>query len=145
MLTANHLQLAAQVPAHWLDSRQRRDVAALSMKKVVWRALLERIMAERSSSDLHSPETEDARQRRRLGKLNDAVYDRWDMFLVRAAERLGLKLSGNESIEGQSEMESRLQILHVLRCILGPVIETMILLDRVQWLREELDVSVLPL
>lgn len=140
-MTPNHLQLAAQVPARWLDTRERHQSAALSMKKVVWRAILEGIVAKRPSLDLHSSETGNARQGRRLGKLNDAAYDDWDTFLTRATERLGVDLRGGDGLERQPEMERRLQVFHVLRCVLGPVIETMILLDRAQWLREELGVS----
>ena len=34
--------------------------------------------------------------------------------------------------------ESRLAVLHTLRCLLGPLVESMILLDRLVWIREEL-------
>lgn len=36
------------------------------------------------------------------------------------------------------QTESRLAVLHTLRCLLGPLVECMILLDRLLWIREEL-------
>lgn len=39
----------------------------------------------------------------------------------------------------RKEMESRLEVLHALRCILGPLVESIILLDRLAWIREELE------
>lgn len=38
----------------------------------------------------------------------------------------------------RKQMESRLEVLHILRCLLGPLVESMILLDRLLWVREEL-------
>ena len=48
-----------------------------------------------------------------------------------------------EAIQKQRERtrrrtESRLEVLHTLRCLLGPLVEGMILLDRLIWVREEL-------
>ncbi|KAL4080840.1 methyltransferase domain-containing protein [Scleroderma citrinum] len=43
------------------------------------------------------------------------------------------------STQERLETESRLEVLHVLRCILGPLVETLILLDRYEWLRDELE------
>ncbi|KAI6114276.1 methyltransferase domain-containing protein [Pisolithus sp. B1] len=105
-------------------------------------------------------------ENRRLGKLNDASYADWSTFLVSATTKLGIDIRdltrrhsegaalgdqlppwilnhGNDSgrEEGVFErlrMESRLEVVHVLRCILGPLIESLILLDRCEWLRGEL-------
>jgi hypothetical protein len=41
----------------------------------------------------------------------------------------------------RKQLESALSVLHVLRCIMGPLIETLILLDRYEWIREELNGS----
>jgi len=35
-------------------------------------------------------------------------------------------------------LERRLEVLHVLRCLLGPVVESLIVLDRLAWVREAL-------
>ena len=42
-------------------------------------------------------------------------------------------------VQERLRMENRLEVLHVLRCIVGPLIETLILLDRYEWLQERLD------
>jgi hypothetical protein len=89
---------------------------------------------------------------RRLGKINDRAYDDWEGFLRFAGEKmgvdllqLGLHLSRSSTEEDpetmqrkRKQMENRLQVLHTLRCLLGPLVESMILLDRLVWVREEL-------
>jgi hypothetical protein len=88
-------------------------------------------------------------ENRRLGKLPDAAYKNWETFLDAATSKIGVQLSDlkaqlpaymyNES--RRKQLESALSVLHVLRCIMGPLIETLILLDRHEWIREELDES----
>lgn len=107
-------------------------------------------------------------ENRRLGKLNDASYADWSTFLVSATTKLGIGIpdltrqysegmasgdrllpwilnhnndSGDEEgIFKRLRMESRLEVVHVLRCILGPLIESLILQDRYEWIRGELGV-----
>lgn len=107
-------------------------------------------------------------ENRRLGKLNDTSYTDWSTFLVSATTKLGISVDdltrrhsegqgpgdelppwilnhgddsgGEEGVFERLRMESRLEVVHVLRCILGPLIESLILLDRYEWLREELGV-----
>ncbi|PCH40342.1 hypothetical protein WOLCODRAFT_98736 [Wolfiporia cocos MD-104 SS10] len=148
-LTSNHLQLAAQVPSQWLGSEDTLNAAKLAMRKVVWRALLERALQcpswlqvstarQEGGSDAKQPDEElRSAQPRRLGRLNDAAYADWDTFLARAKERLGSDLA--TACARDEQTERRLEVLHVLRCILGPVVESLILLDREQWLREQLE------
>jgi hypothetical protein len=75
---------------------------------------------------------------RRLGKLNDTVYANWATFLGVASERLGWDFSANQGTEYNSLLAGRLEVLHSLRCKLGPVIESLIILDRVDWLKDVL-------
>lgn len=105
-------------------------------------------------------------ENRRLGKLNDTSYTDWSTFLVSATTKLGISVDdltrrhsegqgpgdelppwilnhgddsgGEEGVFERLRMESRLEVVYVLRCILGPLIESLILLDRYEWLREEL-------
>lgn len=105
-------------------------------------------------------------ENRRLGKLNDASYMDWSTFLVSATTKLGINVhdlarrdsegpgpgdelppwilnhghdsGGEEGVCERLRMESLLEVVHVLRCILGPLIESLILLDRYEWLREKL-------
>lgn len=88
-------------------------------------------------------------ENRRLGKLPDAAYEDWKTFLESATSKIGVQLDHfaaqlpvyvyNES--RRKQLESALSVLHVLRCIMGPLIETLILLDRYEWIREELGES----
>lgn len=105
-------------------------------------------------------------ENRRLGKLNDASYADWNTFLVSATTKLGIDVPNHirqhsggvaagdqlplwilnpnnnsehdEDVIERLRMESRLEVMHVLRCILGPLIESLILLDRYKWFRGEL-------
>ncbi|KAG6336264.1 hypothetical protein ID866_2818 [Astraeus odoratus] len=100
-------------------------------------------------------------ENRRLGKLNDASYASWATFLSCATAKMGIDLhklisedgtgtnrqlppwvlchSGDkeEGVYERLRKESQLEVLHVLRCILGPLVESLILLDRYEWLHEE--------
>ncbi|TFK70388.1 hypothetical protein BDN72DRAFT_748472, partial [Pluteus cervinus] len=156
------LQLAAQVPSIWLDDL---PATTLSVKKVVWRALLSREMRRqhlhdtvphlwREKSARHGPLAEDPLESqdrkkvigigttpamRRLGKLNDSVYDDWQKFLAIATQRLGADLT--DTPLPSTALQHRISVLHTLRCLLGPVIETFIIQDRVQFLRQGLQNS----
>ena len=74
---------------------------------------------------------------KRLGRLNDAAYRDWEGFLSMAGKKLGLHLT---EMDRDKRMESRLEVFHLLRCVLGPVVESFLLLDRKIWLREALQV-----
>lgn len=140
-LTANHRQLAAQVPAHWGRTAIAFNDAKLAIRKVAWRALLEGILTRKEAVPKKSIEQGaapiDAKAAKRLGRLNDAVYKDWGTFLSEAEKRLGVELG---AIQRDVVTESRLEVFHFLRCILGPVIESALLLDRQVWLQGELQV-----
>lgn len=88
-----------------------------------------------SASAAHSPEGS-----KRLGRLNDTAYTDWSTFLAIAQRKLGVEFVDEVPIERDLTLESRLCVLQVLRCLLGPVVESLILLDRQQWLQSELQV-----
>ncbi|KAJ7202837.1 methyltransferase domain-containing protein [Mycena pura] len=87
---------------------------------------------------------------RRLGRLNDAVYADWADFvraagarLTRGADHNGGAADHDLGIGGALSAEERrlineLGVLHVLRCLVGPLVESMIIGDRAQWIREQL-------
>ncbi|OBZ71113.1 Methyltransferase-like protein 25, partial [Grifola frondosa] len=152
-LTSNHLQLAAQIPSQWSRTDSALNAAKLAMKKVVWRALLEGFLEQcktnqptvadtAGGAEDHTPSTTGSKNAkphdrvRRVGKLNDSAYAEWAIYLERAGAKLGMSLM--QAGERDLQMERRLEVFHVLRCILGPVVETLILLDRYRWLEEEL-------
>ncbi|KAI0643075.1 methyltransferase domain-containing protein [Trametes meyenii] len=156
-LTSNHLQLAAQVPAQWARTEETLRDAKLALRKVVWRALIQDVLdAERRSPSRDDPTSSfpdqsmdgldtmtasavpEGRGSKRLGRLSDAAYTDWATFAQRVQEKLGLPDSRTPS-RGDSALERRIAVFHVLRCIVGPVIESLILLDRAAWMEEELE------
>lgn len=148
-LTANHLQLAAQVPAEWTRTEETVEDARFALRKVVWRAVLEETLqkhrdsgpAPGDSGDASAPETQQDRPRpRRLGRLNDSAYKDWETF-VRTV-RTKLELVDADIPAPDPEMERRIEVFHTLRCIAGPAVESLILLDRLAWMQEELEVSL---
>ena len=91
----------------------------------------------------------------RLGKLPTSAYTSWGAFLrcvedklpgVQFAEELvSLRLEEDVGEAHAEELEKTLrtllrslETLHTLRCLLGPVVESAILRDRVGWIKEEL-------
>ncbi|KAH8077029.1 hypothetical protein BXZ70DRAFT_1002943 [Cristinia sonorae] len=136
ILSANHLQLAAQTPDQWGTSTSKMSETKLAIRKVAWRALLEGLLAQRAQTIGKPPSA--LSDKKRLGRLNDSVYTNWDTFLVTAQQRLDASFVGLGTTERDSVLESRISMFHVLRCLLGPVVESFILLDRLEWLRNEL-------
>ena len=98
----------------------------------------------------------------RLGKLPTSAYTSWGAFLrcvegklpgVRFAEELvSLRLEADDYADTDADGEAHaeelektlrtllrsLETLHTVRCLLGPVVESAILKDRVGWIKEEL-------
>ncbi|KAF8654608.1 hypothetical protein AX16_003520 [Volvariella volvacea WC 439] len=150
--------LAAQIPMTWMDNLPS---VSLAVKKVVWRAILSREMARKGLSDsvprlwreksarenaIAEPIDGDESKKligigtspamRRLGKLRDGLYNDWPEFLRVAGERLGVDFS--DASPPEPALENRLAVLHTLRCLLGPVVETFLIQDRIQFLEEGL-------
>jgi len=69
--------------------------------------------------------------------LPDSAYADWGTFLAAAGQKLNVDLSAAATDKRDLLLERRLEILHVLRCLIGPLVESLIILDRVQWLKEE--------
>ncbi|KAK7469448.1 hypothetical protein VKT23_003918 [Stygiomarasmius scandens] len=154
--------LAAQSPPTWsLPSFQ------LSVRKVVWRALVSPLLQslpppetsrpfippseytahvkktpaprqnlETISAPSSSGDTGTSPVHQRLGRLPNSAYTSWESFLSAVEARLGVPL---DTIHLDLELAKKLEELHIMRCRLGPLIESTILKDRIGWLKEELD------
>ncbi|KZT20016.1 hypothetical protein NEOLEDRAFT_1151649 [Neolentinus lepideus HHB14362 ss-1] len=81
----------------------------------------------------------EARLRVRLGKLNDTAYSDWATFLRMASEKTGIVFPEEAFHDPEAVLRRRLEILYMMRCLLGPVVESVILLDRLLWMEEQLD------
>lgn len=179
-LPPSAFNLATQIPSQWLMSPKATSSVALSIRKVVWRALLGRELVKKeetmkllelesnNSDSVISSQTKNAspppsrRQDtfcapplgtgsgketgigigtspalRLLGRLPDSAYTEWETFLAAASRKLEIDLSAPATDTRDLLLERRLGVLHVLRCLIGPLIESLIILDRVQWLKEE--------
>jgi hypothetical protein len=98
---------------------------------------------------------------RRLGRLRDAAYaDSWGAFLALAAERMGVvfpeerveddSAAGDDDADDEDQailgalphalrpQARALAALHVLRCVVGVLVESAVLRDRAAWISEEL-------
>jgi len=79
----------------------------------------------------------------RLGRLKDSAYTNgWPAFLHIAEERLGVKFPSDAYSMLERERDGlvrNLEVLHVMRSLLGPLFETVILRDRVEWVKELFD------
>lgn len=121
------------------------------MRKITWRALLEDVLQKpqdetddgqlglKASND-DTTEIQRNRQKR-LGKLNDQAFANWETFIRVVQGKLRCQLA--DFPEPSCRAERRIEVLHMLRCIVGPVVESYILLDRFAWILEELKVCPL--
>ncbi|KAF9220486.1 hypothetical protein BS17DRAFT_787063 [Gyrodon lividus] len=156
------LHLAAQVPSQWLKSQRATHDAELAIRKVVYRALLQPVLHAAAQlkntvivdNPAHSeqdrppiqPGIGETPENRRLGKLNNEAYKDWPTFLEHATNRMGIEIAEiSENLpdwffdEGSRlKMENGLSVLQTLRCILGPLVESLIILDQYDWIRHRL-------
>ncbi|KAJ7070047.1 methyltransferase domain-containing protein [Mycena amicta] len=159
-LPGSAYHLAAQMPAEWTRSPGAWRDAKLAVKKVVWRAVVGGRIARMTQEEvvesisISTPATRDRLSAapgglpgqgsgdkpamRRLGRLNDAVYNDWPGFVRTASD----KLCGDQHLEGDLTTEehtliNELGVLHVLRCIVGPLVESVIVGDRAVWVEEQ--------
>ena len=114
-------------------------------RKVAWRALLGGLIPQSEpflQTGVLPQGTGETPTHRRLGKLNDHAYDNWEGFLKIASDKMGVDLLRSPRIDNENErkkMENRFHVLHTLRCLLGQLVESMILLDRLLFLQEQLN------
>jgi len=164
-LTRQHLQLACQCPYQWTLSDASWRGSRLSRKKVVYRALLGRLLSQHArhyyspgsaaaiTLDENGEEVEAAPdvllQGKKLGRLNSSAYASWSTFLQQTSSRLGLSdildpdyhlglEPGHGFPEEFPRLAPRLACLHAMRSLLGPVIESVIIADRILYLVDHL-------
>lgn len=78
----------------------------------------------------------------RVGRLGNTAYVNFPTFLRTARQKLGLQevpdgadLS-SDLTEEERELSRALEMYYVLRCLLGPAVESLIALDRYAFLQE---------
>ncbi|CAK5284333.1 unnamed protein product [Mycena citricolor] len=140
-LPISAFHLAAQMPSQWMRSPESRADAELALRKVVWRAIIgSRFSAnvESDSIDGQPDGTGDRPVMRRLGRLSNAVYTDWETFVRAASDRLGAVFECGPLTGYENGLISELEVLHVLRCIAGPMVESLFIVDRRTWVQEQL-------
>lgn len=144
-LSTQHLHLATQAPLTWSDVSDS-SATALSIRKVTYRALLSRRLdpsarAETGSSGLRQVHW----AQKRVGRLASSAYRDFNSYLTIATKRLQVRealLDTETPMQpDESNLQSKLETLYVLRCFMGPVIESYIALDRLLYLQEHLQES----
>ena len=76
--------------------------------------------------------------KKRLGRVNNALYQDWNRFLRISSEKLHrVPIPGMERLpEKLVHLEKQVYTVHTLRCLLGPCVESLIVWDRYVWLKE---------
>ena len=138
---------------HWRSSSEAWENTRLAVKKIVFRALLVRVLPP-DFNPQPSQDGEPDERAPRLGRLHDSAYDNWQAFIRVAAVRYQLDTITTDGPQDEADLNGvgetvnewtlqarQISLLHILRCVLGPVVESLILLDRYIFLRENLSTN----
>jgi len=126
-LTYNHRSLAAQSPLQWALNDSTRAAAELALRKVVYRALFGKLASSPSIPERYV----------KIGRLRDSAYSSFKGFISEASKKTGIQAPlPLEESEEQVELTSCLEVLHALRSRIGPVVESLIIVDRYLYLAE---------
>ena len=144
-LSTQHLHLATQAPLTWCYdvSDSLSPATVLSIRKVTYRALLSRRLDPSARVETGSSGLREAHlAQKRVGRLASSAYRDFNCYLTLAAKRLQVGeavLDTKTHMQpDESDLQSELETLYVLRCFMGPVIESYIALDRLLYLQEHL-------
>ncbi|CAO3612872.1 unnamed protein product [Cunninghamella blakesleeana] len=133
--------LACQTPSRWLD---QRETSIKAFEHHFFRALLHWLMIEKGLITL----TEKAPKLGRLNKKKD--FGSFPIYVKAALKKLKMDpdlINDEESIshyhrfKNQLYMDKRIAVLWTIRALLGPVIESLILVDRYLYLDENIPSS----
>ncbi|KAF8585737.1 hypothetical protein K439DRAFT_1409758 [Ramaria rubella] len=133
-LSYNHRSLAAQSPLQWSLNTSTKATAQLAIRKVVYRALYGLLTAP-----TNPPVNPDSAAERpiKIGRLPDSAYSSVQEFISEANKKTGTHLPITPVDErAHRELMSCLEVLHVLRSRIGPIVESLILIDRYLYLTE---------
>lgn len=132
-LSYNHRSLASQSPLQWTNNSSTKTIADLAIRKVVYRALLGKLILSQCD-----PEVSKTARSIKIGRLPDSAYTTFGKFVSEATRKLDTNLIYESCDEVDSSLKSQLEVLHALRSRIGPVIESLILIDRYLYLVENL-------
>ena len=135
----NHRSLAAQIPHQWSLSPSSRKSAELAIRKVVYRALIGTLVSPNNIS----PNANIDHRALKIGRLPDTAYSSLQKFISEAERKTGVNVSPFVDDDGDLppqyfDLIARLEVLHALRSRIGPVVESLIIVDRYLYLVENL-------
>ncbi|XP_006462685.1 hypothetical protein AGABI2DRAFT_186564, partial [Agaricus bisporus var. bisporus H97] len=137
----------------------------LALRKVIWRALLGKKLRQNApvnhppveinltpgrqlpwsrlptakvhNFELNEEGTGATPEMRRLGRLKDTAYTDWKTFVDVAEKKMGIDFGEKlKVVDRDMRMERLLECFHTLRCLVGTVVESAIILDRLVWVDE---------
>lgn len=113
---------------------------------MTYRALLSRRLDPSARAETGPSTLRDVQwTQKRVGRLASSAYCDFNGYLTLAAKRLQVDeamLDTKTRMQpDESDLQSNLEALYVLRCFIGPVIESYIVLDRLLYLQEHLQGS----
>jgi len=76
---------------------------------------------------------------RKLGRLKDTAYQDWETFIDLAGKKMVADFSSDANeLENERDigLERLLEVVHTLRCLIGPIVESAVVLDRKLWIDE---------
>ena len=140
VLSYNHRSLAAQSPLQWALNASSRAAAELAVRKVMYRALFGKLASTSPSTKMTAGGTDDKHEcHGKIGRLRDSAYASLDLFIAQANKKMNTSVPFPVDKGGALEESTRcLEVLHVLRSRIGPVIESLIIVDRWLYLAESL-------
>ncbi|KAF8494544.1 methyltransferase domain-containing protein [Gautieria morchelliformis] len=121
-LSYNHRSLAAQSPLQWPLNATAKAAAELALRKVVYRALFGKLASMPGRPV-------------KVGRLRDSSYSSLERFISEASKKADIQVI--PPVEEPVELISCLEVLHALRSRIGPVIESLIIVDRYLYLAEK--------
>jgi hypothetical protein len=136
VLEHDHLMLAAHSPATWLKDELSIREAEISLRKIAYRAVY-------ACLDFRCAKLGLSRAGARVYKVRWRECETLEGYITTAntrqkgdSRRLSALLSARSSSSEEKEMVARMQVLQTLRCLLGSLMESMLLVDRFVALRE---------
>lgn len=109
-LSYNHRSLASQSPLQWAINSSTKSIADLAIRKVVYRALLGKLMLSQRDTKLS-----EATRSIKIGRLPDTAYTTFGKFVSEAERKLDRTLINEPCDEVDPSLKSQLEVLHTLR------------------------------
>jgi len=135
-LRQDHLMMASQSPVTWLKDAGAVMEAGDSLRKIGYRAIYARLDRRLAKVGL-------SRAGERVYRLRKRECETMEGYIAAAnrrqngdEERLEALLAVRDSMEEEERVMRRSGVLQSLRSVLGPLVESLVLVDRVLALRE---------